>query len=108
MCEYYLLHIITATSMCNFHHIINIAMPLLQGSYCYYYCGVLIAATVCNADVSVCKCYNHRIKVDILPLLWYKGPQCGNATAATCKCCHFYLNVATALCKYFHCYLICI
>ena len=73
MCEHYLVHIITATSMCNFYHIINIAMPLLQGSYCYYCCGVLIAATVCNADVSVCKCYNDCTKVDILPLLWYKG-----------------------------------
>ena len=28
MCKYYLLHVITDTSMCNFYHIVNIAMPL--------------------------------------------------------------------------------
>ena len=110
MYEYYSLDVITATAMCDFYHIVNIARPLLQCLYCCYHYGVLIAATVCNAVVSVnvissvqrltsCHCCGIKVIVTV----WNTA-----AAADTCKCCLFCLNVATASCKFFHCYLICI
>ena len=88
MYEYYSLHVITATAMCYFYHIVNIARPLLQCSYCCYHYGVLIAATVCNAVVSVnviitvqrltsCHCCGIKVIVTV----W------NTAAADTCKCC---------------------